>query len=139
MDLNVIFTFIRDNGHGLGEAVENDALNNRDREALISVRTALEQIREDDIQNMTERGVDRHDFPDEQIGVEGYSIDELIDHVNEMIENAAAQPIGATSAEGGKRKSRRQRKSRKSRKSHKLRKQRKSRKMSRKTRSRRHR
>ena len=132
----MIFTFIRNNGQNLGEVVENDALNNRDRTALTRVLNALKQIRQDDIQNMTERGVDRHDFPDEQIGVEGYSIDDLIDHVNEMIENTPAAPV---SVEGGKRKSRRQRKSRKSRKSHKLRKQRKSRKMSRKTRSRRHR
>ncbi len=130
MDLNMIFTFIRNNGQNLGEGVENNALNNRDRAALTTVLNALKQIREDDIQNMTERGIHHDDFPDEQIGVEGYSIDELIDYVEELVENAVAAPM---SAEGGKRKSRRQRKSRKSRR------QRKSRKMSRRRRTRRHR
>jgi len=112
MDLNVIFTFIRNNGQNLGEEIENDALNNRNRAALTRVLNALKQIRQDDIQNMTERGVDPHDFPDEQIGVQGYSIEELIDHVEELI------AMAPTAAEGGKRKrkSRRQRRSRKSRK-----------------------
>ena len=119
MDLNVIFTFIRDNGQNLGEEVENNALNNRDRAALTTVLNALKQIRQDDIQNMTERGVDPDDFPDEQIGVQGYSIEELIDHVEELIENAVAAP---RAAEGGKRKSRRHRKtSRKHRKTRKTR------------------
>jgi ribosomal protein L12E/L44/L45/RPP1/RPP2 len=71
---------------------------------------------------MTERGVEPDDFPDEQIGVQGYSIDELIDHVEELI---AAAP---TSAEGGKRKSRRQRKLKKNKKSRKSRKSRKNKK-----------
>jgi hypothetical protein len=130
MDLNIIFTFIRDNGQNLEEGIENNALNNRDRAALTRVLNALKQIRQDDIQNMTERGVDPSDFPDEQIGVEGYSIDELIEHVEELI---AAAPMAA---EGGKRKSRRQRKSRKSRRQ---RKSRKSRKTIRRRRSRRYR
>jgi ribosomal protein L12E/L44/L45/RPP1/RPP2 len=119
MDLNVIFTFIRNNGQNLGEGVENDAINNRDRKALTKVLNALKQIREDDMQNMTERGIYHDDFPDEQIGVEGYSIDELIDHVEELI------AMAPTTAEGGKRKSRRQRKSKKNKKSRKSRKNKK--------------
>jgi hypothetical protein len=122
MDLNVIFTFIRNNGQNLGEGVENDAINNRDRASLTTVLNALKQIREDDIQNMTERGIHHDDFPDEQIGVQGYSIDELIDHVEELI---AMAPM---SAEGGKRKSRRQRKLKKNKKSRKSRKSRKNKK-----------
>lgn len=122
MDLNVIFRFIRDNGQNLGEGVENNALNNRDRAALTTILNALKQIRQDDIQNMTERGVDPDDFPDEQIGVQGYSIEELIDHVEELIEAPYVPP---TSSEGGKRKSRRHKRSRKSRKQKKTRKHRK--------------
>ena len=122
MDLNVIFTFIRNNGQNLGEGVENDAINNRDRASLTTVLNALKQIREDDIQNMTERGIHHDDFPDEQIGVQGYSIDELIDQVEELI---AMPPM---SAEGGKRKSRRQRKLKKNKKSRKSRKSRKNKK-----------
>ena len=122
MDLNVIFTFIRNNGQNLGEGVENDAINNRDRASLTTVLNALKQIREDDMQNMTERGIHHDDFLDEQIGVEGYSIDELIDHVEELI---AMAPM---SAEGGKRKSRRQRKLKKNKKSRKSRKSRKNKK-----------
>jgi len=127
MDLNVIFTFIRDNGTALSEQIENDALNNRDRGALNSVLRALEEIKEHDIQNMSERGVNPSDYPDEQIGVDGYSIEDLIDYVNELIESA---PMAA---EGGKRKSRKSRKTR----THKR--NRKSRKTTRRRRTRRHR
>ena len=56
---------------------------------------------------MSERGVNPSDYPDEQIGVDGYSIDDLIEHVEELI---AAAPMAA---EGGKRKSRKSRKTRK--------------------------
>jgi hypothetical protein len=127
MDLNVIFTFIRDNGTALSEQIENDALNNRDRGALNSVLRALEEIKEHDIQNMSERGVNPSDYPDEQIGVDGYSIEDLIDYVNELIESA---PMAA---EGGKRKSRKSRKTRKHKRN------RKSRKTTRRRRTRRHR
>jgi hypothetical protein len=130
MDLNVIFTFIRDNGTALNEQIENDALNNHDRAALNNVLHALEEIKEHDIQNMSERGVNPSDYPDEQIGVDGYSIEDLIDYVNELIESA---PMAA---EGGKRKSR---KSRKSRKTRKHKRNRKSRKTTRRRRTRRHR
>ena len=116
MNLNVIFTFIRNNGRDLGEEIENNAVNNHDRAALNSVLNTLKIIREQDIQNMTERGIDPRDFPDEQIGVEGYSIDELIDYVNELIESV---PLAA---QGGKRKSRKTRKSRKYKRSRKSRK-----------------
>ena len=116
MDLNVIFTFIRDNGTALSEQIENDALNNRDRGALNSVLRALEEIKEHDIQNMSERGVNPSDYPDEQIGVDGYSIEDLIDYVNELIESA---PMAA---EGGKRKSRKSRKTRKHKRNRKSRK-----------------
>jgi ribosomal protein L12E/L44/L45/RPP1/RPP2 len=119
MDLNVIFTFIRDNGTALNEQIENDALNNHDRASLNNVLHALEEIREQDIQNMSERGVNPSDYPDEQIGVDGYSIDELIEHVEELI---AAAPMAA---EGGKRKSRKSKKSRKTRKHKRSRKLRK--------------
>ena len=127
MDLNVIFTFIRDNGTALSEQIENDALNNRDRGALNNVLRALEEIRQQDIQNMSERGVNPSDYPDEQIGVDGYSIDDLIEHVEELI---AAAPMAA---EGGKRKSRKSRKTRKHKRN------RKSRKTTRRRRTRRHR
>ena len=127
MDLNVIFTFIRNNGTALGDEIENNALNNHDRTALNNVLHALEEIRQQDIQNMSERGVNSSDYPDEQIGVDGYSIDDLIDYVNELIETA---PIRA---EGGKRKSRKNRKTRKHKRS------RKSRKTTRRRRTRRHR
>jgi len=127
MDLNVIFTFIRDNGTALNEQIENDALNNRDRGALNSVLRALEEIKEHDIQNMSERGVNPSDYPDEQIGVDGYSIEDLIDYVNELIESA---PMAA---EGGRRKSRKSRKTRKHKRN------RKSRKTTRRRRTRRHR
>jgi hypothetical protein len=119
MDLNVIFTFIRDNGQNLGEGVKNDALNNNDRVALTAVLHALEQIREDDMQNMTERGIYHDDFPDEEIGIEGYSITDMINHVEELISMAPR------AAEGGKRKSKRQRKSKKLKKSRKSRKHKK--------------
>ena len=116
MNLNVIFTFIRNNGRDLGEEIENNAVNNHDRAALNNVLNTLKGIREQDIQNMTERGIHPSDFPDEQIGVDGYSIDELIDYVNELIESV---PLAA---EGGKRKSRKTRKSRKYKRSRKSRK-----------------
>lgn len=116
MDLNVIFTFIRDNGTALDEQIENDALNNHNRSALTNVLHALEEIQEQDMQSMTERGVHPDDFPDEQIGVDGYSIDDLIDYVNELIESS---PIAA---EGGKRKSKKSRKTRKHKRSRKSRK-----------------
>jgi hypothetical protein len=119
MDLNVIFTFIRDNGTALDEQIENDALNNHDRAALANVLHALEEIKEQDMQDMTERGIHHDDFPDEQIGVDGYSIEDLIDYVNELIESS---PMAA---EGGKRKSRKSRKSRKTRKHKRTRKSRK--------------
>jgi hypothetical protein len=116
MDLNVIFTFIRDNGTALDEQIENDALNNHDRAALTNVLHALEEIKEQDMQSMTERGVDPSDFPDEQIGVDGYSIEDLIDYVNELIESS---PMAE---QGGKRKSRKSRKTRKHKRSRKSRK-----------------
>jgi lipopolysaccharide biosynthesis protein len=116
MNLNVIFTFIRNNGRDLGEEIENNAVNNHDRAALNNVLNTLKGIREQDIQNMTERGIHPSDFPDEQIGVDGYSIDELIDYVNELIESV---PLAA---QGGKRKSRKTRKSRKYKRSRKSRK-----------------
>lgn len=121
MDIDVILTFIRDNGGNLEVEIENSARNN-DRAALTRVLNALKQIQDDDMRNMTERGIHHDDFPDEQIGIEGYSIEDLINHIEELIEGANEAPI---SAEGGKRKSRRQRKSRKSRKSRKTRKHRK--------------
>ena len=129
MNIETILTFIRNNRRGLGESIENEARMNN-RQALNSVMKALEEIRREDIQNMTERGVHSDDFPDEEIGIEGYSITDLIDYVDELLN----RPV--LSAQGGKRKSR------KTRKSHKLRKHkrsRKSRKMSRKIRTRRHR
>jgi hypothetical protein len=116
MDLNVIFTFIRDNGTALDEQIENDAFNNHDRTALANVLHALEDIKEQDMQDMTERGIYHDDFPDEQIGIDGYSIDDLIDYVNELIETS---PMAA---EGGKRKSRKSRKTRKHKRTRKSRK-----------------
>jgi hypothetical protein len=128
MNLDVIFTFIRNNGRGLEEQIETDArMNNKD--ALTSVMNALKEIRKQDIQNMTERGVHSDDFPDEQIGVEGYSIDDLIDYVDELVK----RPV--LTSEGGKRKTRKShklRKNKRSRKSRKMTKSRKSRKHSRK-------
>ena len=129
MNIEVILSFIRNNRRGLGESIENEARMNN-REALNNVMKALEEIRREDIQNMTERGVHSDDFPDEEIGIEGYSITDLIDYVDELIN----RPV--LTSEGGKRKSR------KTRKSHKLRKHKrspKSRKISRKRRTRRHR
>lgn len=121
MDIDDILTFIRDNGENLEVEIENSARNNN-RAALTRVLNALKKIRDDDMQNMTERGIHHDDFPDEQIGIEGYSIEELIDHIEELIEGANEAPI---SAEGGKRKSRRQKRSRKSRRQRKTRKHRK--------------
>ena len=126
MDLDTIFTFIRNNGTGLEAQIETNARMNN-REALTSVMNALKEIRNQDIQNMTERGIHSDDFPDEQIGIEGYSIEDLIDYVDELLQ----RPV--ISHEGGKRKSRRTRKSRKHKRS------RKSRKTKRKRRTRRYR
>ena len=114
LDLNLIFTFIRNNGRNLNARVENNA-RNFDKAALTGVLNALKKIRENNIQNMTESGVDPEDFPDEQISIAGYSIEELIDHVEELILMAPPSLSRASSegAGGGKRKSRRQRKTRK--------------------------
>ena len=63
----------------------------------------LKRVQKEDERDMIERGIDTDDFIDEQISIEGHSIQDLIDYVQGELDNHT----------GGKRKMRKMRKSRK--------------------------
>ena len=86
LDLALVRRFLNEPNIGFANALEE-----------------LKRVQKEDERDMIERGIDTDDFIDEQISIEGHSIQDLIDYVQGELNNTT----------GGKRKMRKMRKSRK--------------------------
>ena len=84
MDLDIICAFIKKNGKDLGEIVESNAKKG-EKQSLTVILDSLINIREHDMQDMGERGIHHDDFPDKEIGIDGYSITDMIHYVEDLI------------------------------------------------------
>ena len=67
---------------------------------LVDALSELKRVQQKDMEDMAARGIDTDNFVDEQISVEGHSIQDLIDYVEGELKNT----------KGGKRKMRKSRK-----------------------------
>ena len=83
LDLDLVRRFLNEPNIGFANALEE-----------------LKRVQKEDERDMIERGIDTDDFIDEQISIEGHSIQDLIDYVQGELNNTT----------GGKRKMRKSRK-----------------------------